>query len=98
MPTFAPEAAPAYSNVAYMLLAFALENITGKDWLTLLTENVLDPLSLDDTFYTTPEDPSRGIIPGNASLVGWYNRLGDANPYVISKGTQDRQNNKYASY
>jgi len=80
MPVFAPDAAPAYSNVAYVLLAYALEEITGKDWITLLSSNILEPLSLERTFFNTPNDTTLGVIPGNASQVGWYNQLGDGGP------------------
>lgn len=80
MPTFPAEQAPAYSNVAYILLAYALEEISGKDWLSLLTDNILEPLGLENTYYTTPNDTSNGVIPGNISTVGWTNRLGDEGP------------------
>lgn len=80
MPTFPAEASPAYSNVAYMLLAYALEDISGKDWESLLVDNVLEPLGLESTFYTTPNDTSNGVIPGNASSSGWGNGLGDEGP------------------
>ena len=80
MPTFPADQAPAYSNVAYILLAYALEQISGKDWLSLLNNNVLEPLELQSTYYTTPNDTSNGVIPGNASTVGWSNRLGDEGP------------------
>lgn len=80
MPTFPAEASAAYSNVAYMLLAWALEGISGKDWESLLADNVLGPLGLQSTFYTTPNDTSNGVIPGNASAAGWSNRLGIEGP------------------
>ena len=80
MPSFAPEGSPAYSNVAYILLAFALENISGKSWLDMLTNNIIKPLDLQSTYYSTPSDPSRGVIPGNATEVGWNNQLGDEGP------------------
>ncbi|CAI4217598.1 unnamed protein product [Parascedosporium putredinis] len=75
MPVFAPDYAPAYSNVAYMLLAYALEELTGKDWETLLATNVLDPLGLENTFFNTPNDTSIGVIPGNASMHRQHVRL-----------------------
>ena len=80
MPVFAPDAAPAYSNVAYVLMAYALEAITGRTWFELLTDRVLEPLGLEHTYFYTPNDTTVGIIPGNASQVGWYNQLGDGGP------------------
>ena len=77
MPSFPAEASPAYSNVAYMLLAYALEEISGKDWPSLLANNILEPLGLTSTYYLTPTDTSNGVIPGNALAVGWSNRLGE---------------------
>jgi len=80
LPVFAPDDRAAYSNIAYILLAWALEERTGKDWETIVNENVLGPLGLTRTYHKTPDDFSVGAIPGNARTVGWSNQLGDEGP------------------
>jgi CubicO group peptidase (beta-lactamase class C family) len=68
-----------YSNVAYQLLAYALENITGKKYVAILNERVIKPLALNRTYYENPPD-SVGIIPGTEKETYWNVSLGDANP------------------
>jgi CubicO group peptidase (beta-lactamase class C family) len=60
---------------------YALEEITGQDYETLLQSTVLKPLGLNGTFYQAPK-ASLGIIPGNANATQWNFQLGDESPYV----------------
>jgi len=76
LPAFAPGETPAYSNVAFQILSYALETITGRDYQTSLQDKLLSPLNLAHTFYKTPSE-SVGVIPGNASSTGWANNLGE---------------------
>ncbi|KAI0101490.1 beta-lactamase/transpeptidase-like protein [Nemania sp. FL0031] len=76
-PSFAPFTSPAYSNVAFQLLGYALETMTGKTFESLLQETVLGPLGLNSTFLRAPER-ARGIIPGNPDQTGWSFDLGEA--------------------
>ncbi|GAP91877.1 putative beta-lactamase family protein [Rosellinia necatrix] len=76
-PSLAPFTSPAYSNVAFQLLGYALETITGKTFESLLKETVLEPLGLNNTFIRAPEH-ARGIIPGNPDQTGWSFDLGEA--------------------
>ncbi|KAM7202250.1 beta-lactamase/transpeptidase-like protein [Rhypophila sp. PSN 637] len=77
-PAFAPWKTPAYSNIAYQILAYALEQITGKPFKEVLEQNVLKPLGLDHTYYDEAPE-SVGIIP-RESGTGWHYYLGDENP------------------
>jgi CubicO group peptidase (beta-lactamase class C family) len=81
-PAFATAETPAYSNIAFQILAYALETITGKDYQTSLQDKLLKPLNLTHTFYTTPNE-SIGVIPGNSTNTGWINNLGEESPYVL---------------
>ncbi|KAI0538043.1 beta-lactamase/transpeptidase-like protein [Xylaria digitata] len=76
-PSFHPFTTPAYSNVAFQLLGYALEAITGKDFESLLEERILKPLDLNNTFLRAPEH-ARGVIPGDPDLTGWSFDLGEA--------------------
>ncbi|KAI0910865.1 beta-lactamase/transpeptidase-like protein [Ustulina deusta] len=76
-PSLPPFTTPAYSNVAFQLLGYALETIMGKPFESLLEETVLKPLGLNNTFLRAP-DHSRGIIPGDPDLTGWSFDLGEA--------------------
>ncbi|KAI0131789.1 beta-lactamase/transpeptidase-like protein [Xylariales sp. AK1849] len=70
---------PTYSDVGFQLLGYALEEITGKSFQSVLQDTVLTPLNLTRTFYTRPAD-SLGIIPGNANATHWNFQLGDESP------------------
>ncbi|KAK3328771.1 beta-lactamase/transpeptidase-like protein [Apodospora peruviana] len=79
-PSFAPWKTPAYSNIAFQLLAYALESITGKSFEDMLESNVMSPLGLNRTYYNSA-DPAVGMIPREtADGTGWYIYLGDENP------------------
>lgn len=52
----------AYSNIAYTLLGYALEDLTGKTFEDILRETITGPLGLDDT-STTPFELRRAILP-----------------------------------
>ncbi|KAH8793719.1 beta-lactamase/transpeptidase-like protein [Hyaloscypha sp. PMI_1271] len=63
---FAPGETPAYSNVAFQILSYALETMTGRNYQTSFQDKLLKPLNLAPTFYTTPNE-SVGVIPENPS-------------------------------
>ncbi|KAF1952137.1 beta-lactamase/transpeptidase-like protein [Byssothecium circinans] len=68
-----------YSNIAYQLLAYALESITGKKYVDILNDRVIKPLGLNRTYYENAPD-SVGVIPGTNKETYWNVSLGDANP------------------
>ena len=51
-----------YSNIAYILIGYALEDLTGIGFEEVLKETITGPLGLDNT-STTPFDPHRAILP-----------------------------------
>lgn len=78
-PSFAPWQTATYSNIAYQLLAYALENITGKKFSDMLRDRVIKPLGLNSTFYE--DAPERlGVLPGTLKETYWNVSLGEANP------------------
>jgi CubicO group peptidase (beta-lactamase class C family) len=77
-PAFAPYATAAYSNVAYQILSYALETITGRTYEDMLND-VIKNLGLKNTFYNAPNE-TKGIIPGTVNSTHWYYSLGEENP------------------
>ncbi|KAI0514705.1 beta-lactamase/transpeptidase-like protein [Xylaria bambusicola] len=78
-PSFAPSQTPAYSNLGYQLLAYALEGITGKPFAQMLQTEILQKLGLNHTYYLRTPPAELGVIPpGNE--MGWNFSLGEASP------------------
>jgi CubicO group peptidase (beta-lactamase class C family) len=78
-PSYAPWQTATYSNVAYQLLAYALENISGKKFIDILNDRVIKPLGLNRTYYENAPD-NVGIIPGTVKDTYWSVSLGEASP------------------
>ncbi|KAI2468653.1 beta-lactamase/transpeptidase-like protein [Annulohypoxylon bovei var. microspora] len=78
-PSFSPYVTPAYSDIGYTLLSYALEQMTGKSFSELVQDRVIKPLNLNRTFYTAPDD-SLGIIPGDSYQASWAFDLGNESP------------------
>ncbi|KAK6842737.1 beta-lactamase family protein [Apiospora arundinis] len=78
-PSFAPWKTPAYSNIAFQLVSYALEKMTGRSFVSSLNSTVLNPLNLRHTYYySAPE--SVGIIPRDVGKTGWRAYIGDEAP------------------
>ncbi|KAI0148619.1 beta-lactamase/transpeptidase-like protein [Xylariaceae sp. FL1272] len=78
-PSFSPSQTPAYSNLGYQLLAYALEGITNKTFAEMLQTDIIDKLDLNHTYYRTVPPNSLGVIPPGTEN-GWNHSLGDASP------------------
>ncbi|KAI8956896.1 beta-lactamase/transpeptidase-like protein [Daldinia sp. FL1419] len=78
-PSFSPFVTPTYSDIGYTLLGYALEQMTGKAFGTIVQDRVIKPLGLNRTFYTTPKD-SLGIIPGGRYQTVWAFNMGNESP------------------
>ncbi|KAI1476193.1 beta-lactamase/transpeptidase-like protein [Daldinia eschscholtzii] len=78
-PSFSPFVTPAYSDIGYTLLGYALQQMTGKYFGTIVQDKVIKPLGLNHTFYTTPTD-SVGIIPGGRYQTNWAFNMGNESP------------------
>ena len=80
-PSYPADSTPGYSNIAYQILSYALEKLKGKTWFDILNEKVLQPLDLQHTFYSVPNNTREvGLSPGNYSETGWGNQLGEEGP------------------
>ena len=69
---------PAYSNMAFQLLGYAVEKITGRTFPSLVEKNLLKPLKLTRTFLTKPNDTNAIIVDG------WDTEFGEEAPYVLA--------------
>jgi len=70
---------PIYSNAAFQILGYLLEEMTGHNFQEVLAYDLLEPLGLFRTFYNTP-DSSLGIIPNTDGLKYWNFPMGDETP------------------
>ena len=61
-PAFQPSYKATYSNMAFVLLGFALENITGLGYADVVQSTIFDPLGMERATLTKPSD-TEGIIP-----------------------------------
>lgn len=70
-PVFSPFQTPAYSNAAYQILAYALENITSQSLETLFNNHLVTALNLSFTSYSVPNTITNSIIPSNTTSSWW---------------------------
>lgn len=71
---------PVYSNAAFQILGYALENITGQSMDDLFNEYLVEPLNLTSTSYHLPTTPYASIVPYNTSISWWFADLLDLTP------------------
>ena len=66
-PVYAPATAPIYSNAAYMVLSYALENVTGINFSTSAQNSLFTALNLSNgTSSFKSANINSAIIPTNA--------------------------------
>ncbi|EXK26179.1 hypothetical protein FOMG_17222 [Fusarium oxysporum f. sp. melonis 26406] len=84
-PTFLPITStantPVYSNVAYQILAYALEGMTRKPFKKTFQSSLLDPLSMKRTGLEAPKNKENAMIPENEQLSWWNVTTADGSPY-----------------
>ncbi|KAK4233038.1 beta-lactamase/transpeptidase-like protein [Achaetomium macrosporum] len=76
---------PNYSNMAFQILAYAVENITGMPFPDLVTEQLLKPLNLSRTYLYQPSDDTNAVVwdgwdiefGEEAPMGGYYSSLND---------------------
>ncbi|KAI0168899.1 beta-lactamase/transpeptidase-like protein [Hypoxylon sp. FL1284] len=70
-PVYAPFTNPVYSNVASVILGFALEAITNMTYDGYVKQSIFAPLNMTNTtIFNGPEDDSWGFIPVNETWFG----------------------------
>ncbi|KAL7621803.1 hypothetical protein AAE478_007302 [Parahypoxylon ruwenzoriense] len=74
-PVYAPFTNPVYSNVASVILGFAVEAITNTTYDNYVKQSILAPLSMTNTtIFNGPENNAWGFIPVNETW--WGSSLG----------------------
>jgi D-alanyl-D-alanine carboxypeptidase len=63
-PPFTPGSGWSYSNANYVLLGLIAERMTGKSFIQLLHEIIIDPLGLQNTYFIPYEDAPPALVPG----------------------------------
>jgi CubicO group peptidase (beta-lactamase class C family) len=76
-PVFRPHSTPIYSNTAFRILSYALEEIIGDSFDNIIEECVFKPLVLNHSGMHKPADNS-GVIPQGDSM--WSYDIGDEGP------------------
>ncbi|KAF5598346.1 beta-lactamase-like 1 [Fusarium pseudocircinatum] len=72
---------PVYSNVAYQILAYALEGMTKKPFHKSFQSSLLDPLAMKRTSLEAPKSKENAMIPENEQLSWWNITTADGSPY-----------------
>ncbi|KAL9570376.1 hypothetical protein ACKAV7_005487 [Fusarium commune] len=72
---------PVYSNLAYQILAYALEGMTRKPFKKSFQSSLLDPLSMKRTGLEAPKSKDNAMIPENEQLSWWNVTTADGSPY-----------------
>lgn len=67
-----------YSNIAFPILAFAVEAITNQTFPEFVTKEIWKPTNMTRTFASKPKDDSIGFIPAND--IWWTADLGFEGP------------------
>jgi CubicO group peptidase (beta-lactamase class C family) len=63
---------PIYSNIAFQILAYAIEGMTNKSFDSIFESSIIEPLDLKRTSLQPPQSTQDGIIPGD-ELSSWWN-------------------------
>ena len=80
-PVFPVHSKALYSNVAFVLLGYAVENITGLSYEEAVAMYVTKPLGMENTSFKPLSEANMVIppVPGNA----WQTDLRDYNASVF---------------
>ncbi|KAI1861944.1 uncharacterized protein JN550_010575 [Neoarthrinium moseri] len=79
-PSTTPFLTPAYSNGAYQIFSYALENITGRALSDDFQTRLVEPLGLNATYYFEPNTTDTSFIPINATVSWWNGNLQEEIP------------------
>lgn len=71
-----------FSNAAFQILSYALENITGRTFKSILADDIFRPLKMTSSSLSTPPTTSQAVVPGDETATGWSVDLGDEAAYV----------------
>jgi len=61
---------PLYSNIAYVLLGYALEKAYGKSYEEVMQDLIFTPLNLKNTSFAVPTDKATTLLPKDGDV--WF--------------------------
>jgi len=79
-PIAPPNARPVYSNIAFTILAYAVEAVTGKNYTVQLRDILTGPLGMNST-RPSPGDEELAVIPPMDNT--WGSDYGEFAPCVL---------------
>ncbi|PGH05521.1 hypothetical protein GX51_02859 [Blastomyces parvus] len=79
-PVYLPGTTPVYSNAAFQILGYILEDRTGKSFEALLRSKIFKPLRMRHSSLFGPRDTKNGVVPGGAKKSGWETAFGGGAP------------------
>jgi CubicO group peptidase (beta-lactamase class C family) len=59
----------AYSDVAYILLGYALERVTGQQYVDIIHDKILQPLGMQNTGFEVQRHPIRSFHSIQRGLI-----------------------------
>lgn len=65
---------PSYSNMAFQLLGYIIEERARISFAEVVQQRILKPLGMNETTVFAPGDPNMGVIPVNETVSGWSAR------------------------
>lgn len=91
---FKPGADYSYSNAGYILLAYIIEEITGDTYIDYMTENILNPLDMNQTYFGMDAEYKEGEAigyrllkdnPMKLLIYNFSNIIGSGNIYSTAE-------------
>ena len=73
-------ATSAYNNIAFQLLAYALEKVTNKTFPNMVSNDIFKTLNMTHSSYSQPADETFGVIPFDETPSYWSFPMGDEAP------------------
>lgn len=92
--SFKPGENYSYSNAGYILLAYIIEEITGDTYIDYMTENILEPLDMNQTYFGMDASHKSGEAigyrllknnPMKLSIYNFSNIIGSGNIYSTTE-------------
>lgn len=72
---------PIYTNIAFQILAYALESMTNTSFPDLFQTLLVERHSLKSTYFTVPPDSNNSVIPINANTSLYNVDFRDSSPF-----------------
>ncbi|KAJ5359494.1 uncharacterized protein N7496_011907 [Penicillium cataractarum] len=65
---------PSYSNMAFQLLGYIIEERARMSFAEVVQQRILNPLGMNETTVFAPGDSNMGVIPVNETVSAWSAR------------------------